>query len=180
MLKKTPSFLSILGAVFAAQSIFSVILNLFEVGLSDNYNVLASFYRELTIFLFAWIEPLLSKLGTLPFWWRDGLVMLLLIAAQWMQAVSNGKASWLEAAEFIAIGLLTGVGTYVIDVAQDGLQIAFFGVAGAFIGLLTQGVFSFFKPDIDGEAWVGRYLLRSIGMLALFTLINAGFVLSGA
>jgi hypothetical protein len=135
-------------------------------------------YNQLMEILFGWLATPLSKFGQLPFWWKEGLVLLALILGQWFQVIRDRRVNLSEAFEFFATTLITGIGAYLIDVAQDPLQAFFIGVAGVFIQLLVRGSLSFARGAPDAEAWAGRYLLRSavVGGLAVlvFFAIQAG------
>ncbi len=130
-------------------------------------------YRGVMNILFGWTAPFVaaleaSRLGKFPDWWREGVIMFAIIVSQWSQIIAEGKASRGDALEYLAVSVIAGFGSYALGASDTLAQAAFFGVAGVFAQLLARGLVSL----VDGraaepEAWAGRYLLRSVTLLAL-------------
>ena len=137
--------------VTASQHLYSALLNIFFDGFVPAKIVL-------------WTQG--AGLGPLPDWWKEGLVMLYVIVGQWVQTIRDGKANARDAQEYLAVCVVVGVGAYVLGAAQSLNAAIFFGIAGTFGQLMARGSVSFIMGTAtDAEAWTGRYVLRSLGML---------------
>ena len=150
---------------------------LIPYGTQHGWNAVAALvlgeYRGVMNILFGWTAPFVtaleaSPLGKFPDWWREGVIMFAMIVSQWSQIIAEGKASRSDALEYLAVSAIAGAGSYALGASDTLAGAAFFGVAGVFAQLLARGLVSL----IDGraaepEAWAGRYLLRSVTLLAL-------------
>lgn len=164
--------------IITAISILNLIMTLHYFGVGAAIDQVVTWYVTFVSILFDWIEPYLSKLGSLPFWWREGLVMLGMILGQWYQVIVSGHARLYEAAEFFASVVLTGLASYWIEASNSVPEAAFFGIAATFIQLIVRGSISYLHQTPDAEAWAGRYIIQSsfYGMVGMFLLVmaNAG------
>lgn len=148
-----------------------------ELGWDAPFRYVHAYYQNFLSICVAWVEPFFARLGPLPFWWKDGILMLVLIVAQWVQVVIHGHAKLYEAVEFFATAVITGAAAYVVEAANSPTEAFFFGIAGVFIQLVVRGSISFIHQAPDAEAWAGRYLLRSIAVVVFSAFYMAIFSL---
>jgi hypothetical protein len=167
-----------LGIAFATLSLLALVQMGYNIGVRGSAAFLIEFWTTAIRSLFDWLSPWVSRVeevvGAFPTWWREGLLMLAMMISTWVQALWQGHARPKEFGEFVVVSILSSVGSYLIDVAQSESQIVFFGIYGSFVQLLAKGVVALPKDAVDGESWVGKYMLRSTAGAAAFVMANAG------
>ncbi|MEQ1812692.1 MAG: hypothetical protein ABL889_22385 [Terricaulis sp.] len=159
-------------------SLASLVLQFYEAfaehGPLEVFAVAKGHYDDFLSLLFGWLRGPLSAFGPPPTWWREGCLMTGLIIGQWYQVIHDGKAHWIDAAEYLLVALATAIGAYFIEAAQNPVQTYFFGVAGVFIQMIVRGALSFVRQSIDSEAWAGRYLITQTAIVAFSLLAWSG------